>query len=309
MKMEAAWTVIELRAWRQFLVLAEQLHFGRAAGLLHMTQPPLTLAVQQMERRLGVALFERTRRSVALTPAGLALVEPVRQLLRQAAALPALAQSATKGELGRFRLGFVSTVGFGPLPVWLRGFRERCPGISIELIEATGDVQLKAFERAEIDAGFVLHAPGMVPGAALGLHALSLGLEPLVLALPESLPWAAAKRLRAADVLGQPLIIFPRHITPSLFDAVLAFYHRQGITPVIAQEAIQMQTIINLVSAGLGLALVPKALTQLQRAGVVYRPLPSILSAAAPHCETSLVWPAAAEPAVQRFVEFVCGEL
>jgi DNA-binding transcriptional LysR family regulator len=305
MKDEPALPAIELRAWRQFLVLAEQLHFGRAAALLHMTQPPLTLAVQQMERRLGVALFERTRRSVALTPAGVALVEPVRQLLRQASALPALAQSATQGEIGRIRLGFISTVGFGPLPAWLRGFRERWPGIAVELIEATGDVQLKAFERAEIDAGFVLHAPGMAPGAALGLQMLSLGVEPLVLALPESLPWAAAHRLRVADVLSQPLVIFPRAITPSLFDAVLAFYHRQGITPVIAQEAIQMQTIVNLVSAGLGIALVPKAVTQLQRAGVVYRPLPAALATAAPRCETSLVWPAAAEPAVQRFVDFV----
>jgi len=309
MKDEPTLSAIELRAWRQFLVLAEQLHFGRAAALLNMTQPPLTLAVQQMERRLGVALFERTRRSVALTPAGLALVEPVRQLLRQAAALPALAQSATLGEIGRIRLGFISTVGFGPLPAWLRGFRERCPGIAVELIEATGDVQLKAFERAEIDAGFVLHAPGMAPGGALGLQTLSLGVEPLVLALPESLPWASAQRLRPAEVLAQPLVIFPRAITPSLFDAVLAFYHRQGVTPAIAQEAIQMQTIVNLVSAGMGMALVPKAVTQLQRAGVVYRPLPTGLAAAAPRCETSLVWPPAAEPAVQRFVEFVRGQL
>ena len=309
MKDEPALPAIELRAWRQFLVLADQLHFGRAAALLNMTQPPLTLAVQQMEKRLGVALFERTRRSVALTPAGLALVEPVRQLLRQASALPALAQSARLGEIGRIRLGFISTVGFGPLPAWLRGFRERWPGISVELIEATGDVQLKAFERAEIDAGFVLHAPGMAPGAALGLQTLSLGVEPLVLALPESLPWSGAKRLRAVDVLAQPLVIFPRAITPSLFDAVLAFYHRQGITPAIAQEAIQMQTIVNLVSAGLGIALVPRAVTQLQRAGVLYRPLPAALAAAAPQCETSLVWPAAAEPAVQRFVEFVRDEV
>ncbi len=309
MKDDAALPVIELRAWRQFLVLAEQLHFGRAAALLNMTQPPLTLAVQQIERRLGVALFERTRRSVVLTPGGLALVEPVRQLLRQAAALPGLARSATLGEIGRIRIGFISTVGFGPLPAWLRAFRERCPGISVELIEATGDVQLKAFERGEIDAGFVLHAPGMVPGASLGLQALSLGVEPLVLALPESLPWAAAKRLRVAEVLAQPLVIFPRAITPSLFDAVLAFYHRHGVTPAIAQEAIQMQTIVNLVSAGLGIALVPKAVTQLQRAGVVYRPLPAGLATAAPQCETSLVWPSAAEPAVQGFVEFVRSRL
>ena len=117
MKDEPTLQSIELRSWRQFLVLADQLHFGRAAGLLNMTQPPLTLAVQQLERRLGVVLFERTRRSVTLTPAGQALVEPVRQLLRQAAALPVLARSATSGEIGRIRLGFISTIGFGLTPV------------------------------------------------------------------------------------------------------------------------------------------------------------------------------------------------
>ena len=298
---------IELRSWRQFLVLAEALHFGRAAQQLHMTQPPLTLAIQQLERRLGVPVFERTRRSVALTPAGAALVEPVRQLLRQAATLPTLARLAESGEAGRIRLGFVSTVGFGPLPAWLRGFREAHPGIGIELREATGDVQLRGFESGDIDAGFMLHAPGHAPHSLARLGQLSVGVEPLVLALPDGLPWARAHRLKPADVLAQPLVIFPRVATPSLYDAVLAFYHRHGVTPVIAQEAIQMQTIVNLVSAGLGIALVPRSVTQLQRPGVVYRPLPGTLVDGAPHCETSLLWPEGAAPSVQRFVAFVRG--
>ena len=298
---------IELRSWRQFLMLAEALHFGRAAQQMHMTQPPLTLAIQQLERRLGSALFERTRRSVALTPVGAALVEPVRQLLRQAAALPVLARNTAAGEVGRIRLGFVSTVGFGPLPAWLRAFRDAHPGITIELREATGDVQLRGFENAEIDAGFMLHAPGHAPDPLARLRQLSLGIEPLVLALPDAAAWARAHRLKPADVLAQPLVIFPRAATPSLFDAVLAFYHRHGVTPVIAQEAIQMQTIVNLVSAGLGLALVPRSVTQLQRPGVVYRPLPGALAEGAPHCETSLLWPADAPPSVMRFVAFVQG--
>ena len=300
---------IELRAWRQFLVLAHELHFGRAAEQLHMTQPPLTLAIQQIERRLGARLFERTRRSVALTPVGAALVEPVRQLLQQAAALPLRARGALAGEVGRVRLGFVSTVGFGPLPTWLRAFRDAQPGISVELIEATSDVQLKALAQREIDAGFMLHAPGIAPGALPGVQRLSLGVEPLVLALPAAAPWAAARRLRAVEVLAQPLVIFPRSATPSLFDAVLAFYHRHGATPLIAQEATQMQTIVNLVSAGLGIALVPHSVTQLQRPGVVYRALPAALAEAAPHGETSLLWPTDAAPAVLRFVEFVRGML
>jgi DNA-binding transcriptional LysR family regulator len=304
---------IELRSWRQFLMLAQTLHFGRAAQQLNMTQPPLTLAIQQLERRLGVSLFERTRRSVALTPVGASMVEPARQLLEQAAAMQARARQASSGELGRVRLGFISTVGFGPLPKWLRAFREAHPGIAIELIEATSDVQLKAFEQGEIDVGFMLHAPGpALPGgrlalasskAAVNLLQLSLGIEPLVLALPDS--WGRPKRLQPAAVLAQPLVIFPRSATPSLYDSVLAFYHHHGATPAIAQEATQMQTIVNLVSAGLGIALVPKAVTQLQRPGVLYRALPAGLTSMAPHCETSLLWSRDAGPAVVRFVDFV----
>ncbi len=296
---------IELRSWRQFLCLANTLHFGRAAEQLQMTQPPLTLAIQQLERRLGSLLFERTRRSVALTPVGRALVEPVRQLLLQAGALQVRARNAATGEVGRVRIGFVSTIGFGPLPLWLRAFRGEQPGIAVELIEATGDVQAKAFERGEIDVGFVLHAPGIAPVAGLPLQRLSLGIEPLVLALPEASAGGANGRLRAAELLAQPLVIFPRAATPSLFDAVLAFYHHHGTTPVIAQQATQMQTIVNLVSAGLGIALVPKSVTQLQRPGVIYRCLPAALAAQAPRCETSLLWSAAAPPPVARFVAFV----
>ncbi|MET0334561.1 MAG: LysR family transcriptional regulator [Rhizobacter sp.] len=297
---------IELRVWRQFLVLAEVLHFGRAAKQLNITQPPLTLAIQQLESRLGVALFERTRRQVSLTPAGQALVEPVRQLLQQAAGLSAIARTVGQGAVGRLRLGFVSTVGFGPLPAWLRGFRDIEPGIEVVLREATTDVQLRALELGEADAGFVLHAPGIVPeNAAQPLQRLSLGVEPMVLAVPEASPLTTSRRLTLAQILAQPLIIFPREIAPSLYDAVLAFYHRHGASLVIAQEAIQMQTIVNLVSAGLGLAWVPQTVTTLQRPGVVYRRLPVALGAAAPRAETSLVWPSDAGPVVGRFVEFV----
>ncbi len=300
-------TLIEMRVWRQFLVLAETLHFGRAAQKLHITQPPLTLAVQQLEARLGVMLFERTRRQVALTPAGQALVEPVRQMLLQAASLAGIAQAAGHGAVGRLRLGFVSTVGFGPLPTWLRGFREAEPGIDVVLREATTDVQLRAFEQGEADAGFVLHAPNMAPEGtgAQPLARLSVSIEPMVLAVPETSPLNSARRLTLAQILAQPLIIFPRGIAPSLYDAVLAFYHRHNASLVIAQEAIQMQTIVNLVSAGLGLAWVPESVTTLQRPGVVYRRLPTALVSAAPRAETSLVWPVDAGPVVKRFVDFV----
>jgi len=123
----------------------------------------------------------------------------------------------------------------------------------------------------------------------------------LVLALPEAHPLAARRTLPFERIAREPLVIFPRPIAPSLYDAMLGFYRAHGATPVIAQEAIQMQTIVNLVSAGLGLAWVPAALTQLQRPGVVYRPL----AEAAPLAETSLVWREPALPVVRRFVDHV----
>lgn len=296
--------LIELRAWRQFLVLAETLHFGQAAERLAMTQPPLTQAIQQLEARLGVPLFERSRRKVALSAAGQALVEPVRHVLQQAAALPGVAQAAGQGAVGRLRLGFVSTVAFGPLPGWLRGFREAAPGVQVVLREATTDVQLDALARGEMDAGFVLHAPGVAAGLAAWSR-LSVGVEPLVLVLPEGSSLARARRLRVGELLAEPLVIFPRGIAPTLYDAVLAYYHRHGASPQVAQEAIQMQTIVNLVSAGLGLAWVPRSMTQLQRPGVVYRPLPPALAEGAPQCETSLVWSDAGGAVAGRFAGFV----
>lgn len=301
---------IELRLWRQFLVLAEDLHFGHAAQRLHMTQPPLTQAIAGLERQLGARLFDRTKRSVALTPTGAALVPEVRELLARAQALPLLARAAEAGEIGRLRLAFVSTVGFDLLPRWVMAFRQRWPRVALELIEATGDLQLEWLARGEVDAGLMLHAPGFFPA---GLAHWRTSSEPMVLALPEAHPMAASQRLALSAVLDEPLVMFPRRILPSVHDAILALYHAAGRSPQVAQEAIQMQTIVNLVSAGLGVAWVPASVRQFRRPGVVYRPLrpPSALIAGTGHrltlptCETSLVWrEATVAPALAQFIRF-----
>ncbi len=296
--------LVELRLWRQFLAVADELHFGRAAERLHMTQPPLTQAIAALEATLGARLFDRTKRSVKLTAAGAALVPAARELLARARDLPALARSAAAGELGRLRLAFVSTAGFAWLPDWVRDFRARHPGVAIELIEATGDVQLEALRAGDVDAGVLLHAPGFVPA---GLSHLPLATEPLVLALAEAHPLARRESLKLADVLDEPLVIFPRRIAPSLHDAVFGLYHGAGRLPQVGQEAIQMQTIVNLVSAGLGVAWVPDSVRQFQRPGVVYRAVKALKAGRAPAlCETSLVWRDIDRvPALARFVDFV----
>lgn len=293
--------LIELRLWRQFAAVAEELHFGRAARSLHMTQPPLTQAIAQLERLLGVRLFERSKRSVQLTAAGEALLPSVRELIARARDLPGQARAAAGGELGRLRIAFVSTVGFALLPQWLRAFRARHPQVQMELIEATGDVQLEALARGEIDAGFMLHSPGFVPS---GLAHRQVAREPLVLALPEAHPLASSARLPLAQVLAEPLVLFPRRIVPSLHDAILGMYHAAGREPRIVQEAIQMQTIVNLVSAGLGLAWVPESVRQFQRSGVAYRQPGGKQASAVPECETTLVW-REMTPVLERFVEVV----
>jgi DNA-binding transcriptional LysR family regulator len=248
---------------------------------------------------------------VALTPAGEALLPEVQELLARAQALPPRARAAAAGEVGRVRLAFVSTIGFERLPAWVREFRLQCPQVALELVEATGDVQLEAFGRGEIDAGLMLHSPGFAPP---GLERMAVTEEPLVLALPARHPLARRPKLPLAEALAEPLVIFPRRIVPSLHDAIFGLYHAAGRAPQVAQEAIQMQTIVNLVWGGLGLAWVPESVTQFRRAGVVYRAAAEFAPAARrrppvlPACETSLVWPAAgANPALARFVKFIAA--
>ncbi len=298
---------IELRLWRQFVAVAEALHFGRAALRLHMTQPPLTQAIAQLERSLGVMLFARTKRSVQLTPQGLALLPQAQALLQQARAVVLDARALAGGESGRLRLAFVSTVGFSLLPPWIMAFRNEFPGVQLDLVEATGDVQLQLLQANEVDAGFILHASGF---AAPGLQHMTVAQEPLVLALPESHPLAQRKTLRLREVWNQPLVSFPRRIAPSLYDAIFGMYQDAAKTPVVAQEAIQMQTIVNLVSAGLGIAWVPASVQQFQRSGVVYRHVCGAgrgrQRAQVPGCETSLVWQRSS-PALQRFMGFANG--
>jgi len=148
-----------LRQLRYFVAVAEELHFGRAALRLHMTQPPLSQAIQALEAQLGATLFERTRRSVALTAAGEALLPEARRLLQQAEALPALARRAAAGESGTLSLAFVSIADYNLLPDALREFSAAYPAVQVSLQEATTDIQLDMLAEGVIDAGIVIAPP------------------------------------------------------------------------------------------------------------------------------------------------------
>jgi len=276
---------IELRQLRYFVAVAEEMHFGRAAQRLHMTQPPLSQSIQALEALLGTPLFARTSRSVTLTPAGAALLPHARQLLLDAQALPDLARRAAAGESGRLSLAFVSTADYSVLPPFLRQFRAAYPQVQIELREATSDLQLEDLAQGAIDVGLLIPPlPDRMKDELAYMPVLS---EPLVLAAP-----ATVAALRSADALplqavaDMPLIIFPRRIAPAFHDAILGCYREAGLVPRIGQEAIQMQTIVGLVSAGMGIALVPQSVSNLKRPGEEYRPLAGRTAL----IETGLAW-------------------
>src|SRR5476649_895845 len=243
---------LELRQLRYFVTVAEELHFGKAALRLHMTQPPLSQTIQALEALLGAPVFERNRRGVSLTPAGAALLPEARRLLAQAQELPQLVRRAAAGEVGRLSLAFVSSADYSVLPPFLRAYRAAYPQVQIALREATSDLQLADLLHGRIDAGLLI--PPLSDQARTQFDYLPVLKEPLILAAPTGL--AALKGKRPVD-LGKlpamPLIIFPRAIAPALHDAILSVF-TAGLTPQIGQQAIQMQTIVSLVSAGMGMA-------------------------------------------------------
>jgi len=292
---------IELRPLRYFVSVAEELHFGKAALRLHMTQPPLSQAIQALEQQLGAALFERNRRGVALTPAGLALLPAARRLLAQAQDLAPLVQRAAAGEVGSLTLAFVSSADYSVLPPFLRAYRGAYPQVQLTLQEATSDLQLDDLLQGRIDAGLLI--PPLPDKASRELDYLPVLNEPLVLALPAGLPGVKRHgKLTLASLPPLPLIIFPRAISPALYDAILSVFHDAGLTPQIGQQAIQMQTIVSLVSAGMGVALVPQSLSNLMRPGVEYR----ALADATPQVETGLAWRRDnASPVLHGFLELL----
>ena len=260
---------MELRHLRYFVAVAETLHFGRAAARLNMSQPPLSRQIRQLENEFGVLLLERTKRRVELTDAGAMMLADARRLLADADGLAERARRAVTGEIGRLSLGFVSAADYSILPGLLRRYRAEYPAVTLELRELTTDVQLRELRDGRIDAGVVL-APIDEPS----LSALMLLEEPLVAALPAADPLAAGNGPLTARMLARrPFIMFPRHMAPGLHDAIARVCKDAGFVAQVAQEAIQMQTIVSLVAAGLGVALVPESIRALQRQGVVYRAL------------------------------------
>lgn len=260
----------ETRQLRYFVAVAERLHFGRAAAALHISQPPLSRAIRALEAELGVTLFARTRRRVDLTPEGARLLEEARRTLAQLERSVLDLRSMSAGERGRLRIGFVSLADFGVLPGLLKAFKAARPGVTLSLREMLSPDQAAALAAGELDLGLLL--PPMPEPAAL--EHLVVQRERFVAALPAQHRLAKERgRLAMSALAGDSFVMVPRDIAPGLYDIVAGLAARAGIPLNVAQEAIQMQTVVSLVSSGLGAAIVPACLANLGRRGVVYRPL------------------------------------
>jgi DNA-binding transcriptional LysR family regulator len=263
--------MLELRQLRYFLTVAEELHFGRAAERLGMAQPPLSQQIRKLERTLGVTLFWRSKRHVELSEAGRVLQAEARRLLAQTEQAALAAQRAGRGEAGNLRIGYTSTCAFTPVVLdVLRRYQEAHAGVVLGLSEMHTAEQLRALLDGRIDAAFI-RSPLSDPERQYDV--LTLLQEPLVVALPASHPRAAATAIALADLRAEPFILFPRAVGTGLFNDIIAACRAAGFDPNIVQEAPQFTSIIGLVSAGLGLSLVPQGLQQLRLDAVVYRPL------------------------------------
>ncbi len=295
--------MVDVRQLRHFAAVAEVLHFGRAAKQLNMTQPPLSQSIMALERELGASLFVRSKRSVALTPFGEQWLVHVRTVLAGIGALPELAKRLREGQAGRLELSFVSTADYSILPDLVRRYATLYPAVEMALTEATSDVQITALLDGKGHVGIIIPPAGGALPEPLSYRMLLS--EPLVAAVPES--WIEDGRLSlSADqlpleaVIEAPLIIFPRRSAPAFYDLVVGYLTACGGKPRIVQQAIQMQTIISLVSAGMGIALVPASLRHLARTGVRYVGL----RGEAPCLESGIVWRRSdTTPTLERFLK------
>jgi DNA-binding transcriptional LysR family regulator len=259
---------VELRQLRYFVAVAEERHFGRAAKRLRLSQPPLSAQIKGLEEELGVKLFQRSTRQVALTDAGRTFLERAEGILEAIEEAKEAAKGADEGVRGRLEVGFISSATLGLLPPAIRLFRERFGGVEIELRELTSAQQIDALYAGEIRVGLV-----RLPLRAPGLRFEPLQEESFLVALPSGHPLEALECVPLEAMVDQPLIFFTRQLMPSLHAQIVELFQRVGAFPNVVQHAVHLQTIVGLVASDVGLAILPEPAERLSREGVVYRSL------------------------------------
>lgn len=261
---------MDFRALHNFTVVAEELHFGRAAKRLNIVQPALSRQIQKLEEYLQLQLFERTNRQVKLTAAGAVFLEEARALLAALEVATTSARRAAEGKTGWISIGFVGSATLGLVPQILQSFREHSPGVELTLSDLTSSEQLQRLHQKRIHIGFV-HGP--VPVDCVDLTFETVAHEALALALPKNHSLAKNTCIPTKALVDLPFVLYPRDLMSSWEVLLRGICRKAGFDPHIAQRATQIQTAISLVAAGIGVALVPLSAKDLPQKGVAYRRL------------------------------------
>ncbi|GAP97983.1 LysR family transcriptional regulator [Leptolyngbya sp. NIES-2104] len=288
---------MELRHLRYFIAVAEELHFGRAAKRLNITQQPLSQQIRQLELELDTSLFHRTKRTVRLTEAGHIFYEGATKILQQAEQTIQFTQQTGRGEIGHLEVGFTGPALSSVLPQIVSRFRDSYPNVQLMLNELRTPEQITELIQGRLHVG-LLHPPLETDV----LNTETIYQEDLVLVLPTNHPLANKAVISLQMLVDEPFILFPRRIGPVLYDRILAMFQKAGYSPKIVQEVIPQQTILSLVSVGIGLALMQRSLSNIGHSGVVFKPLHE----PTPTLELVVAWHSGStHPAVPNFLRVV----
>jgi DNA-binding transcriptional LysR family regulator len=259
---------VELRHLRYFVAVAGELSFTRAAERLGMSQPPLGQQIRQLEREVGVRLFERTKRRVELTEAGRVFLAAADRILRKADEAVDAARRAGRGEVGTLVVGFISSASYEVLPRLLGPYRERHPDVRLRFEQLTTSRQVQALAEGSLHVGLLgeRQREGWLEQAVVAR-------EELMAVLPAAHRLAGRRRVRLADLAGEPFVLHPREAAPRNHDRILALCQRAGFTARVEQEAAQSPTIAGLVAAGVGVSLLPGSVRHVRIPGVAFLPL------------------------------------
>jgi len=259
---------MELRHLRYFCVLAEELHFGRAAQRLNIAQPPLSQQIQALERELAVRLFDRQTRKVALTEAGKKFYDDVQTIMTSLNQAVSDARLVQAGQLGTLEIGFVTAAANSFLPDLLRAYRKSQPRVRINLRELPQDAQLKQLRSGEIDLACVY-----APLQDITLASAPVAMDDLYAVLPSDHKLAKKTRIAISDLKDEPIVLFPRELGVSFYDQIISMFTSHGFSPNIVQDITSFNAQLSLVASGIGLSIYPGSIQTLQRPGIIYRPI------------------------------------
>ncbi|HVE41745.1 MAG TPA: LysR substrate-binding domain-containing protein [Planctomycetota bacterium] len=272
---------MELRHCRYFVAVAEELHFGRAAKRLNISQPPLSQQIRALEKELGVELLRRTKRNVRLTSAGEVFLQATRKLLRGIEDSMEVTRRAARGEVGTLQVGYAPGAEIEVLPRVLREFSRLYPAVDVRLVPLPTREQLDALRQRRVDVGFVL-----LPAPMDDLEVLRVRREPMVLVAPKGHPLARKPRISIRDLEGVPYIHLARSYEPMLHDHILGLTRDARVSLRVVAESAHLYDNLSLVAAGVGVSLLPGCVRLVRRDGVVARPI----QARGSDIEVGLAW-------------------